>query len=52
MDNKSDKMWKEAVVAHFDKLFGRLLEITGKPANNVNQYTYAVCEPSLKPMTF
>jgi hypothetical protein len=30
MDNKSDKMWKEAVVAHFDKLFGSLLEITKK----------------------
>jgi len=30
MDNKSDKMWKEAVVAYFDKLFGSLLEVTKK----------------------
>jgi len=51
MDNKSGKMWEEAVVAHFDKLFGSLLEITKKSCQQ-HQSRYAICEPSLEPVPF
>jgi hypothetical protein len=46
MDIKLVKMWKEAVVAYFDKLFGSLLEILP-----ITQSRYANCGPSLEPVT-